>query len=172
MWNQNLWWERSPSKILKHTGPNVSLWNRAAWAQPLAGSHCFAVLLHILLLSIRSFPAIGQCIARPCQYATNYQWDTCWYFSCSAIGKLHIGPYLMIPVNEGPLGKWFSQETVLHWSSDPYLWTNYYFLFVCFNRECISGRWCKLSFPTQYESSSVPNNISGGDIYDFLGSDV
>ena len=38
----------------------------------------------------------------------------------------------MITVNEGPLGKWFSTETVLHWSSDPYLWTNYYiYFFVC-----------------------------------------
>ena len=45
------------------------------------------------------------------------------------------------------------------------------FLFF-FNRECISGRWGKLSFSTQYESWSVPNNIRGRDIYDFLGSDV
>ena len=45
-------------------------------------------------------------------------------------------------------------------------------IIIFFNRECISGRWGKLSFPTQYESGSVPNNISGGDIYDFLGSDV
>ena len=38
----------------------------------------------------------------------------------------------MITVNEGPLGKWFSKEIVLHWSSDPYLWTNYYiYFFVC-----------------------------------------
>ena len=59
----------------------------------------------------------------------------------------------------------------MHWSSDPYLWTKYY-IFFCFNRECIPGRWGRLSFPTQYESSSVPNNISGGDIYDFLGSVV
>jgi len=44
--------------------------------------------------------------------------------------------------------------------------------FFFLNREYISGRWGKLSFPTQYESWSVPNNISGGDIYDFLGSDV
>ena len=54
----------------------------------------------------------------------------------------------------------------MHGSSDTYLWVNYYIFF--FNRECISGRWGKLSFPTQYESSSVHNNISGGDIYDFL----
>ena len=152
MWNQNLQWERSQSNRWMYTGLNISLWNRAAWAQPLAGTHWFAVLLHIVLLSNRSSPAIGQCITQPCQYATNYQWDTYEYFSCSAIVQLHIGPYLMITVNEGPLGKWFRQETVLHWSSDPYLWTNYYFLFVCFNRECISGRWGKLSFPTQYES--------------------
>ena len=48
-----------------------------------------------------------------------------------------------------------------------------HFLFIYFfNRECICGRWGNLSFPTQYESWSVPHNISGGDIYDFLGSDV
>ena len=46
------------------------------------------------------------------------------------------------------------------------------FIYLFLNRECISGRWGKLSFPTQYESWSVPNNISGGDMYDFLGSDV
>ena len=28
----------------------------------------------------------------------------------------------MIPVNEGPLGNWFNQETVVHWSFDPCLW--------------------------------------------------
>ena len=38
MWNKNLRWERTLSKRLKNTGPNVSLWNRAACAQPLAGS--------------------------------------------------------------------------------------------------------------------------------------
>ena len=46
------------------------------------------------------------------------------------------------------------------------------FIYLFLNRECISGRWGKLSFPTQYESWSVPNNISGGDMYDFLSSDV
>ena len=144
--------------------------NRAAWAQPLADSHCCALLLHILLLSNRSCSAIGQCIPGPRPYATSYQWGSYWYFSCSAIGQLHCGPYLTITVNEGPLGKWFSQESVVQWSSDSCLWAPYCFLL--FNQECISGRWGKLSFPTQYESWSVPNNISGGDIYDFLGSDV
>ena len=47
-----------------------------------------------------------------------------------------------------------------------------FFLFFFFKWEYISGRWGKLSFPTQYESWSVPNNISGRDIYDFLGSDM
>ena len=65
MWNQNLRWERIQWKRLQHTGLNVSLWNRAAWAQPLASSHCFALLLHILLLSNRSCPAMGQCSALP-----------------------------------------------------------------------------------------------------------
>jgi len=35
----------------------------------------------------------------------------------------------MITVNEGPLGKWFSQETVVHWSSDSCLWAPYFFFF-------------------------------------------
>ena len=162
MWNQNLRWKRSQSKRLKHTGPKVSLCNRAAWAQPLADSHCCALLLHILLLSNRSCSAIGQCIPGPRPYATSYQWGSYWYFSCSAIGQLHCGPYLTITVNEGPLRKWFSQESVVQWSSDSCLWAPYCFLL--FNQECISGRCGKLSFPTQYESWSVPNNISGAGI--------
>ena len=44
--------------------------------------------------------------------------------------------------------------------------------FFFFNREYISGRWGKLSFPIQYKCLSVPNNISGLDIYIFLVSDV
>ena len=44
--------------------------------------------------------------------------------------------------------------------------------FVFFNRECISGRRGKLSFPTQIESWHFPKNISGGHIYDFHGSDM
>ena len=35
----------------------------------------------------------------------------------------------MITVNEGPLGKWFSQETVVHWSSESCLWARYFFIF-------------------------------------------
>ena len=35
----------------------------------------------------------------------------------------------MITVNEGPLGKWFSQETMVHWSSDSRLWAHYIFFF-------------------------------------------
>ena len=42
---------------------------------------------------------------------------------------LLIGPYLMITVNEGPLWKWFTQGTVVHCSSDPYLWVNYYYYY-------------------------------------------
>ena len=61
---------------------------------------------------------------------SNHQWDTYWYFSCSAIGQLHIGPYLMITVNDWPLGKWFSQETVVHWLSDSCLWATYFYLFI------------------------------------------
>ena len=44
-------------------------------------------------------------------------------------------------------------------------------LLLLFNRECISGRWGKLSFPIQYKWS-VPNNISGVVIFVFLVSDV
>ena len=35
----------------------------------------------------------------------------------------------MLTVNEGPLGKWFSQETVVHLSSDSCLWAPYFFFF-------------------------------------------
>ena len=45
-------------------------------------------------------------------------------------------------------------------------------LLLLFNPEYISGRWGKLSFPIQYKCLSVPNNISGLDIYIFLVSDV
>jgi len=45
MWNQNLRWKRSQSKRLKHNRPNVSLWNRAAWAQPFAGSQPLLCLI-------------------------------------------------------------------------------------------------------------------------------
>ena len=58
--------EQSQWNRIKHTGPNVSLANRAAWAQPLADSHCCAWLLHILLLSNRSCLAIGQRNPGPC----------------------------------------------------------------------------------------------------------
>ena len=45
-------------------------------------------------------------------------------------------------------------------------------LLLLFNREYISGRWGKLSFPIQYKCWSVPNKIIGGEIYVFLVSDV
>ena len=183
MWNQNLWWERSQSQRLKHTGPNVSLWNRAAWAQPLAGSLCFGVLLHKLLQSNRFCPAIRQCIALPCQKATNYQWDTYRYFSCSAIGQLYIGSYLMISANQLSSGRATGEVIQLRDSGEVIqlidrgalvIWhlPLGHLLFFFFNWECISGRWGKLSFPIQYKCWSVPKNIIGGDIYVFLVSDV
>ena len=58
----NLRSEMSQSKIFQHTGPKVSLCNRA---QPFAGSHCCALLLGILLLGNRACSAIGQCLIGP-----------------------------------------------------------------------------------------------------------
>ena len=162
MWNQNLRLERSQSKRFQHAGPKVSLCNREAWAQPLAGTHHCALLLCILLLGNGSCSAIGQCLTGPHPQATNYQWATYWYLSCSAIGQHHSGPCLLVIVNEGPLGKWFSQESVVWWWSDSCLWGPYFFFFLI--QKCISGRWGKLSFLNQYESWSVLNNSSGGDI--------
>ena len=161
MWNQNLRLERSQSKRFQHAGPKVSLCNREAWAQPLAGTHHCALLLCILLLGNGSCSAIGQCLTGPHPQATNYQWATYWYLSCSAIGQHHSGPCLLVTVNEGPLGKWFSQESVVRWWPDSCLWGPYFFFLI---QECISGRWGKLSFLNQYESWSVLNNSSGGDI--------
>ena len=62
---------------------------RARWAQPLAGSHCCASLLCTLLLGNRSCSVIAQCPSRPCPQVT---------------------------VNEGPLGKWFTQGSLVWWS--------------------------------------------------------
>ena len=45
----------------------------------------------------------------------------------------------MIPVNEGPLGKWFSQETVVHWSSDSCLWALYIICFLIENVFLVDG---------------------------------
>ena len=58
----NLRSEMSQSKIFQHTGPKVSLCNRA---QPFAGSHCCALLLCILLLGNGACSAIGQCLIGP-----------------------------------------------------------------------------------------------------------
>ena len=52
----------SQSKRFQHTGPKVSLCNRA---QPFAGSHCCALLLGILLLGNRACSGIGQCLIGP-----------------------------------------------------------------------------------------------------------
>ena len=57
-------------------------------------------------------------------------------------------------------------------SFDTLLFIFYLFIYLFFNQEYISGRWGKLSFPAQYESWSVPNNINGGDMHDFSGFDV
>ena len=48
----------------------------------------------------------------------------------------------MIPVNEGPLGKWFSQETVVHWSSDSCLWALYIFFLGGGNVFLVDGASC------------------------------
>ena len=45
----------------------------------------------------------------------------------------------MITVNEEPLRKQFSKETVVHWSSDPYLWTNYYIFFALIGNVFLVG---------------------------------
>ena len=45
----------------------------------------------------------------------------------------------MIPVNEGPLGKWFSQETVVHWSSESCLWALYISCFLIENVFMVDG---------------------------------
>ena len=57
-------WKGSVKKIKAHW-TQISLWNRAAWAQPLAGSHCFAELLHILLLSNRSWQQLDSASLSP-----------------------------------------------------------------------------------------------------------
>ena len=54
--------EMSQSKRFQHTGPKVSLCNRA---QPFAGSHCCALLLCILFLGNGACSAIGQCLIGP-----------------------------------------------------------------------------------------------------------
>ena len=58
----NLRSEMSQSKRFQHSGPKVSLCNRA---QPFAGSHCCALLLCILLLGNGAGSAIGQCLIVP-----------------------------------------------------------------------------------------------------------
>ena len=58
----NLRSEMSQSKRFQHTGPKVSLCNRA---QPFAGSHCCALLLCILFLGNGACSAIGQCLIGP-----------------------------------------------------------------------------------------------------------
>ena len=58
----NLRSEMSQSKRFQHTGPKVSLCNRA---QPFAGSLCCALLLCILFLGNRAWSAIGQCLIGP-----------------------------------------------------------------------------------------------------------
>ena len=58
----NLRSEMSQSKRFQHTGPKVSLCNRA---QPFAGSHCCALLVCILLLCSWACSAIGQYLIGP-----------------------------------------------------------------------------------------------------------
>jgi len=58
----NLNSEISQSKTFQHSGPKVSLCNRA---QPFAGSHCCALLLCILLLGNGACSAIGLCLIVP-----------------------------------------------------------------------------------------------------------
>ena len=52
----------------------------------------------------------------------------------------------MITVNDWPLGKWFSQETVVHWLSDSCLWATYfYFFFLIGNVFLVDGAsWVSL----------------------------
>ena len=45
----------------------------------------------------------------------------------------------MIPVNEGPLGKYFSQETVVHCSSESCLWAPYISYFLIENVFMVDG---------------------------------
>ena len=57
----------------------------------------------------------------------------------------------MITVNEGPLGSRVVNESRVNGAMVIGLLPLGILLFF-FNRECISGRWGKLNFPTQYES--------------------
>ena len=59
----------------------------------------------------------------------------------------------MITVNEGPLGSRVVNESRVNGAMViGLLPLGILLFFFFFNRECISGRWGKLSFPTQYES--------------------
>ena len=172
MWNQNLRWKRSQSKRLKHNRPNVSLCNRAAWAQPFAGSQP-------LLCLITPHPVTKQ-QGLPCNW-TVHPWTLPISNELSVRNLLVLlllsywwAPHWAISDDNGQWGTTGEviQSRVNGAMVIGLLPLGILLFFFFFNRECISGRWGKLNFPTQYESWSVPNNISGGDIYDFLGSDV
>ena len=89
--------------------------NRAEWVQPLAASHYCASLLHTLLLGNRSWSADAWCLSAPRLQATNLQPMKGCQLSFSAIGQHRSGP--LITVNEGSLGKWFNQGSVVWWLS-------------------------------------------------------
>ena len=113
----NLRSERSQSKRFQHTGNKVSLCNRA---QPLAGSHCCALLFCILLLGNR-IVSHWSVPHWPHPQATSYHWATCRYLSCSALGQPCNGIYLLITDKEEWMWKWFSQDSGLQW------WTEFDF---------------------------------------------
>ena len=78
----------------------------AGWAQPLAGSHCCALLFHTLLLGNRSCSAVGWYLSRPCPQASINE------RLLVALRSYWSAPQWALPTRNcqwGTLGKWFSQ---------------------------------------------------------------
>ena len=162
MWNKNLRLERSQSKRCPHTGPKVSLCNRATWAEPCTGSHCCALLLGLLLLGNRTCSAIGQCRTGPTHKQPTISELPTGTCPAQLLVSTAMGPTYWERPRRGDWGgdsvrsQWCSAELTLDFEHLPFLNSK--------NQECISARWGQLSFPTQYESWSVPKKFSGGDI--------
>ena len=104
----------SQSQRFQHTGPKVSLCNRA---QPFAGSHCCALLLCILLLGNRSSSAIGPCLTGPTHKQptiTELPIGTC---PAQLLVSTAMGPtYRLLTINEGAIANVIKSRVVC-WSS-------------------------------------------------------
>ena len=139
---------RSPALAFSSTGMSGlslpafrSSWcscNRAGRAQPLAGSHCSALLLCPLLLGIRACSAIAPCLSGPCPQATNHQWAT-----IRCLAQLLV-PRPLVPFKEGPLGRWLSQQAVVWWPS--------------------GGEWHKRQIQAFWRPSSLPRLGPEGEL--------